>query len=311
MPEGTFVNNVDLQDKWLWILIGLTLASACSWLSLLRRYRRPKPAAAPPALATLPRWGLVDLIAVLLVSMVAGATLMSTWAPEPLESGSRSLSDLPVPVQLRILLADASVRLLVSAGFLAVLLGVRGGSWREAGFRANEIGKDLSTGLIWSLRIIPVLYWIQLALVQWVKSEHPIALLVRQDHSPQVALITCFSAVIAAPIAEELFYRVIIQGWFERWALQPDQPETLLLGQKSADPTQTVEVRSVPRWPVLASASWFALMHYSHGPDWVPLLLFGLVLGALYRHTRSLLTVIVPHLILNAISMWQLFDSTS
>lgn len=59
--------------------------------------------------------------------------------------------------------------------------------------------------------------------------------------------------------------------------------------------------------PVGLSATLFGLMHYSHGPDWIPLIGLGLGLGYLYRQTHRLVPCCVVHAALNGLSLWGLW----
>lgn len=54
--------------------------------------------------------------------------------------------------------------------------------------------------------------------------------------------------------------------------------------------------------PILISSLTFALMHYSHGPDWIPLIVLALGLGYLYQRTQRILPCIVVHALLNSVS---------
>ncbi len=56
-------------------------------------------------------------------------------------------------------------------------------------------------------------------------------------------------------------------------------------------------------WPILVSSIIFALLHWSHGPDWVPLFFLAVGLGYLYRQTHRIVPGIVVHFLLNAVSM--------
>lgn len=47
-------------------------------------------------------------------------------------------------------------------------------------------------------------------------TEHPITQLIRQHPSLTVLLVAFFSAVLAAPLTEEFFYRLLLQGWLEK-----------------------------------------------------------------------------------------------
>ena len=62
-----------------------------------------------------------------------------------------------------------------------------------------------------------------------------------------------------------------------------------------------------PVWPVVASSVLFALMHWSHGPDPIPLFLLALALGVIYQRTQRVLPCIVAHALLNATSLAMLY----
>jgi membrane protease YdiL (CAAX protease family) len=85
---------------------------------------------------------------------------------------------------------------------------------------------------------------------------------------------------------------VILQGWLEKVAQPPSNGIEL---QSLASPS--------PHWPVVVSAAVFALMHYSHGPDPIPLFLLAVGLGYLYRQTHRLLPSVTVHFLLNGMSM--------
>ncbi len=75
--------------------------------------------------------------------------------------------------------------------------------------------------------------------------------------------------------------------------------DAIFLGPRSD--TQSAEPR-LRLWPIVASALVFALLHYSHGPDWVPLTVLALGLGYVYQRTGSVLPSIIVHMLLNTCS---------
>jgi hypothetical protein len=59
-----------------------------------------------------------------------------------------------------------------------------------------------------------------------------------------------------------------------------------------------------PSWiAIILSSLIFALLHFSHGPSWIPLLLFGAALGYVYQRTHSLWPSIIAHVLLNGTTM--------
>ena len=67
-------------------------------------------------------------------------------------------------------------------------------------------------------------------------------------------------------------------------------------------------LRGILAWlPIGVSSAIFALLHFSHGPDWVPLLLLAAGMGYLYQRTHRLVPSLTVHGLLNAFSMWGLW----
>jgi len=68
------------------------------------------------------------------------------------------------------------------------------------------------------------------------------------------------------------------------------------------------ELRGLAAWlPIAVSSLVFSLMHWSHGPDWVPLTFLAAGMGYLYQRTHRLLPSLVVHMSLNGLSMWGLW----
>jgi membrane protease YdiL (CAAX protease family) len=68
------------------------------------------------------------------------------------------------------------------------------------------------------------------------------------------------------------------------------------------------ELRGASAWlPIVISSLVFALLHYSHGPDWVPLLFLAAGMGYLYQRTHRVVPSLVVHALLNSLSMFGLW----
>ena len=58
-----------------------------------------------------------------------------------------------------------------------------------------------------------------------------------------------------------------------------------------------------PWWPVLLSGTLFGLAHFSYGVSWVPLIVFGVVLGRLYQLRQSILPILLVHFLFNGMNV--------
>jgi membrane protease YdiL (CAAX protease family) len=103
--------------------------------------------------------------------------------------------------------------------------------------------------------------------------------------------------------------------------LNPYAPPQTLASESSSIPicdpdAEQPELRGPAAWlPIAISSIVFALMHYSHGPDWIPLTFLAAGMGYLYQRTHRLLPSLVVHVLVNCSSMlalWvQVFDSAA
>jgi membrane protease YdiL (CAAX protease family) len=193
-------------------------------------------------------------------------------------------------------------------------------------------------GLSAFVMLAPPVYAVQVLLVQFVPSRHPLILLLKENPDPRFLMIIGLSAVAVAPLSEEFFFRLLLQGWLEKeavvgagrrgllsvgWLGKETDKEVCVVEPQDNNPdvppsvagTNEMEVSNetgvpedgegmtVPNWPILASGALFALMHASHGPDPIPLFLFALGLGYLYQRTHRILPSIIAHLLLNFCSL--------
>jgi hypothetical protein len=85
--------------------------------------------------------------------------------------------------------------------------------------------------------------------------------------------------------------------------------EPIVTAEVAASDEGSSLVKPPPLWPTLVSSAIFALLHWGHGPDPIPLFVLALGLGYLYRQTHRVLPGIVVHMLLNAASMAMLLLS--
>jgi membrane protease YdiL (CAAX protease family) len=186
-----------------------------------------------------------------------------------------------------------------------------------------QFAKDCWLGFCSCLAAMLPVYSIQLALWKAIdpQVQHPlIEKMQEQDaFSLQLVLVGMGVALVAAPIFEEFVFRLLFQGWLEKW-------EDSLLNHGVPDPALAESndmpvpirpalgmLRILPHgWlPIAVSGLLFGLAHLGHGVAPVPLTLLGIVLGYLYQRTHRLLPCIVAHMLFNGFSMVMLWLQSS
>jgi membrane protease YdiL (CAAX protease family) len=293
-------------------------------------------------------WGLVDLIAVfallLLTTLLAQGVMLYAGVVQIPKKGEE------VAPSGWMLAADAVTKFLSLAAVALFIRARQPLSLSDLGFRSDRLRADCFTGLIAFCMLAPLVFGIQFLLVQWWPSSHPLIEMLQKTPSPGMFALTCFSAVIVAPLSEEFAFRVLLQGWLEKIAQGNERTDAILLGGHTppeppaivdldraasaepgtarpiapvdyanpyapppalsapeklptAEPLEHTEPSRLWPLPILVSALVFSLLHWSHGPDWVPLSVLGVGLGYLYQRTHRATPSIVVHFLLNSLSM--------
>lgn len=166
-----------------------------------------------------------------------------------------------------------------SFGFVLVLFLfiLNRNSMQKLGFRINDGFGQIRDGFIgFLLSLIPVMSI--LLVTQPFRSEetlHPLFhLLKEQPYFSTIAWIF-ISAVVVAPLLEELIYRVIFQSWLENFL----------------DPLGAITVSSLI----------FSIVHGF--PDCIALFPLAFILGTLFYYRRSYIAVVFTHSLFNSMNL--------
>lgn len=168
--------------------------------------------------------------------------------------------------------------LLMTAALTAALVGSRA-DLRACGLRWDQPAQDAADALLgFRLAIGPV--FVVLALSVWAglrtdEPEHEFLRMLSVDGSAVNWLWITATAVIAAPLAEELVFRVLVQGWLEHHL-----PAPAAIG---------------------CSSALFCTVHPY--PDSLGLVPLALVLGWVQHRRRSYLAVVLIHALFNAVNL--------
>jgi membrane protease YdiL (CAAX protease family) len=313
-------------------------AAAGAWLWAISRLMQGHPLLpeAPPRKVP---WGIGSVLAVVLVWVLLQLTLfppLNRLIMGPGHTLAETKEEQPeafiIEQLLLIALVNAGMVVLVPALLKASSRAGRG----ELGLGPVQLTHNVIRGGLACLLVLPCVYLINAVAVQlWKVNHHPVEQMIRANSSPPVFILAFVSAVILAPLAEELVFRGVIQGWltrlFEERQDRRDLPEILTsdLLPPTAEvgalwtepapelvavmPCPTPEYRPLSRWasamPIIITSILFAAVHMPQWPAPIAIFALSVALGVLYRRTGSLVPSITLHAVFNGVATIFLFTS--
>ncbi|MFN0052432.1 MAG: lysostaphin resistance A-like protein [Planctomycetales bacterium] len=147
-----------------------------------------------------------------------------------------------------------------------------------AGVSPREVGWGLQGFLATWLPVIVVSLLVNWLGLREAGARHSFFDILEQHPGAATIGWILLAVVVLAPLAEELLYRVVLQGWLEN--------------------------RLPTSGAIVVVAVLFAAMHYVPGrPDSLPLFPLALGLGWLYHRRRSYLAVVCLHAAFNATNL--------
>ena len=205
--------------------------------------------------------------AFVLVAVIASLAFLAKWAPLLLTTTPATDTE-PAPVNaMAVVTASLGETLLV---FL-ILLAVTAKSRRPRSVLPSRDAAAL--GLLVGMAAVGVSLLLSIVVqLLGIAEDHTLIALLRSQGTPTLWLLVILSAVVLAPLLEELEYRVVMQTWLGR-----------RLGLAPA---------------IATTAVVFALVH---GPAVsIPVLPLGLATGLTYAATHSYVASVAAHMTFNA-----------
>jgi len=299
------------------VIIGvLAVASVGVWFALANRLQRG------PILAYEPRrpvpWHVVWI---LLTLLFVGASLSTGLSGDLGTHHAKSSEDAVFKENAQ----GAALEFSFVIAFLAVVVSVSQASAQDIGLPrgGRELLRDVRIGTVTWLAALAPVYGMQVLLVSvWDQPEgNPLIRIVEEHASPRLFVLAFVTAVVVAPICEELLFRLLLQGWLEKWEdarlgwrTPPAPPEPTATSSPETEavaPTQPPQfgVAGLPYgWlPILVSSVLFALAHVGYGPDPIALFILAMMLGYVYQRTHRIVPSIVTHALFNATSLFLLW----
>ena len=290
------------------VILAISLTCLIAWRTVLTRSALSLPQS-PQASS----WGFIEIAItigsylVLSLVLLLASRLLLGW-----EFGTSELDPL---TRERTLYVDGVAKL--TAVLFSTLLIAHGPlrlNPTPIGWTLSHAATDFRLALLVGAAVLPVIYLIQFIVTQLpgMQYQHPFITMLLESNSVSLWIAVAVSAVVVAPIAEEYFFRAMLQGWFESLlstAIVDVPPPTIdpygdgsLTEHPLAEPAKPNQ-GFLKYVPILLSSTLFAAAHVGHGGGWVAIFVLALPLGCLYQKTRRLLPGILLHMFLNAISV--------
>jgi len=242
----------------------LVSAAACL------RFWRGEPLVTRRNHAPVP-WQGNDVLVILVAAVTLALFIGLATGPEP-------------PIEVRLaggLLLQAGIGLIAIAWLVA-----RGARAADLGLVEGHLGADLRLALAALGIVVAPLLALAATVNRLVPYRHDVADFLAGNRDPWDLSLVIATAVVAAPIVEEILFRRVLQGWLEKLVPDHDGAAAITL-----------------------SAAAFALAHQGQGLAFIPLFPLAIVLGFIARRTGSVVPCILLHALFNAISVAILLGS--
>jgi membrane protease YdiL (CAAX protease family) len=241
------------------------------------------------------------------------------------------------------LVSGMILQLVIVLGFLLVVAVLSKATLNDVGLPATlrMLVRDVLVGAAACLTALAPVHTVQQVMMFLVfgkptTSAHPFIKRVIESPDSGLLLWTGVATVIVAPICEEITFRLLLQGWLERWedkrlgwrhmaAESPAIDQDLLISSETETNAPRPSTEIVPAlanpepprrgigglrygwFPIIVSAAVFGIAHVGYGPEPVPIFLLGLVLGYVYQRTHRIVPSIVAHALFNLFTIFVLW----
>ena len=325
--------------QWnVWSALANLLAGAAfvgcvsAWVWALVRAARRKPLIEPPPqslpLAGSRGWnGSTAVLVVGAFFLVQFGVAVLFYAGVLTVTRSRAaLENLEMSPRLAMILTTIA-NLFLMLLLPLIIRAVAGIDLAGLGLRpARALSRNAWRGFVAFFLVSPIVYLtFYLAQTIWKRQEHPVFNTIEQQGAAASAALAILSAVVTAPIVEELVFRGALLGWLTRWAQRRaaalgsttggrqvsggyfDSEGVLVLEYDTTAPDanqpETLAAPPAVQWiPNISVSLLFASIHSAQWPAPIPLFLLSLALGWLAQRTRGLAAPIALHITFNGLA---------
>ncbi len=276
ISQMSFVEWLNIGLMALGVVIMLAVASIVT----ARRRWRAAFSFGPRRSGELDLLYLTFAIVLFLVLMIGMKGLGSVLAPPGKMSQEHWIGTPSMPGLWPILANNISKLVIVGAVCVMAAIALDGGL-TSFGWRRDRIVRDLVWAVLGYLVIWPVCEGLAYlaVLLRGPPPSHGVLNLVHTGNVPLWGTVLLWvSAVLISPVAEEVFFRGMLQTVLRRYVDLP--------------------------WAAIALAAIaFGAMHTAQPQYVVPLTVLGLALGYVYERTGSLVAPVIIHVLFNSRTM--------
>lgn len=309
------------------VWLGLAVVVGVILLSFRRLIPGNQGSILPPQRHRAVGWGFAHLlIAVIICLGLQELIALAVGLP-----AADAVENQPNPERLAKILVVAAIAQPLQIATILIVCGFR---FYQLGLTRHRLWLNLAGGYLLWLAITPgvqAIHW----LVLWSQGTRPemhtVQQLVEAAPTLQSWALILFAVLVAAPIAEELFFRGLLQSLLVSLPAAADAALLVSMGYAIF-----LGITSDWLWPVLflvtvppgylafefatrrllprpgaaraiyVSSLLFAGMHAPVWPTPIPLFFLGLGLGFLAYRTQSVVGTILAHILFNSVASFQL-----
>jgi membrane protease YdiL (CAAX protease family) len=217
------------------LFTGLMLIVGLSWIYSFAAFfaRKPLPLSQEPHFEAPANRGLIDILLNIVfygLASLGALEILRALGFIPIANDAVSGPSKILPIQFYAAGAAQLVAIMLGTAFICIRarLSPGGFGWDLTYWRNDLILALYSFGVI----IVPV-FVIQGLLAQIIDYEHPAITPFKQNKSWEFFTAATFAVVLIGPIAEEFFFRGVLQAWFQRISVLGAKSLGELLAPKS------------------------------------------------------------------------------
>ena len=212
------------------LMTSLLISCVACWIVAAGRLRNGLPLVGWERRSAVP-WNLIDVLCAIflqLVAIVGGAAVFAATSGmsfEAMEEGTELSVSQQIVMMMFVELAMV-LAVVLSVGHLIFRARAKP---KDMGLSTSRLSHDVAIGVVAFLMLTMPVLLLQagLGILFPDAGQHPFVELLREQANNYTIGLIFVVAVLLAPVIEEFLFRVVIQGWLERFYGDSDGPKQI------------------------------------------------------------------------------------